>query len=352
MDLKKLTAEAYQAIGEPVALGPAEFDFIEKAATESARHRSRILCHKGVDEVLHEMAVAVQAAAYVRPNRHRGKDEAVLVARGDCTVIFFDDDGSMTGNFPLSAQRTTRDFLPYYIRIPANVWHTVVAHTDCVLLEATPGPFDPADTEYAPWSPAEEEAGNCSFFSKSLPVADTYEPLTQSTSTAWTTISDRARFSKLQGDFLRERLKDCGEGLHPPPDRNRICVHHSHADRLHEMLLALAADAYVRPSCHTKDESVYVVEGLGRYVFFSDDGTKAHVVPLGPVGSGPERFQFCRVPRGVVHTLLLETPMLLKETTSGPFRKEDTSYPPWSPPPGEAGTKWMQELKAKIGGAS
>jgi cupin fold WbuC family metalloprotein len=113
--------------------------------------------------------------------------------------------------------------------------------------------------------------------------------------------------------------------------RMRICAHPENTDRLHEMLIAMARQTYVRPHRHlNKSESVHVIEGTARVVIFKDDGAIHQVIPLGDFASG--RTFFYRMAAPEFHTLLIDSDVLIvHETTNGPFERADTIFAPWAP---------------------
>ncbi|MDD5262502.1 MAG: WbuC family cupin fold metalloprotein [Methylacidiphilales bacterium] len=130
---------------------------------------------------------------------------------------------------------------------------------------------------------------------------------------------------KSELDFLESKIESSAR------KRVRLCAHKSNDDRLHEMFIGFTKDSYIRPSKHLgKDESLHVIKGSGDYVFFDENGRSADVVSLGEYSSG---FQFyCRIPESANHALVLDSDiMLIHETTSGPFKREDTVFTPWSP---------------------
>jgi cupin fold WbuC family metalloprotein len=116
-----------------------------------------------------------------------------------------------------------------------------------------------------------------------------------------------------------------------PLKRARILAHVSAEAEMHEMLIAQTHDVYVRPHKHIgKPESMHIIEGAVKLVFFSDDGDVVDVHPLGTPDSGRPFYFRNELPR--YHTFLIETPYLVfHETTLGPFRREDTVFAPWSP---------------------
>jgi len=113
-----------------------------------------------------------------------------------------------------------------------------------------------------------------------------------------------------------------------PKRRSRICCHKTNTDRLHEMFMAFDNTSYFPPSRHIgKEESLHILEGDGRYVFFDKTGMERDVIELGPYGSD---YQFyCRIPAGMNHALEVDSnTMMIQETTTGPFRPEDTVLEP------------------------
>lgn len=140
------------------------------------------------------------------------------------------------------------------------------------------------------------------------------------------------------------------EAAQNPRRRKRICAHPDSNDRLHEMLIVHERGCYVRPHKHLgKCESLHVIEGTAEAVFFHDDGSVREVVALGEYRSG-DRF-FYRVGEPVYHTLLITSPVFVfHETTSGPFRREDTAFAPWAPAEDqpEAVAAFTRQLNAAV----
>ncbi len=129
--------------------------------------------------------------------------------------------------------------------------------------------------------------------------------------------------------FLKERA------ARNPRRRMRICTHRDEGDALHEMLIALHQDVYVRPHRHVgKVESAHVIEGSADLVVFDPEGSIEAVLPLGDPRSGRRFYYRMAEPR--YHTLVLRSEFLVfHEVTNGPFRREDMTFAPWSPPDGE-----------------
>lgn len=119
--------------------------------------------------------------------------------------------------------------------------------------------------------------------------------------------------------------------LTSPKKRARLCTHQSPVDDLHEMLIVLPHDAYVRPHRHLgKAESLSILEGEADIVLFNDDGTVRTVIQMGPHGSGKSFYY--RLSQPVYHTVIVRSQLVLfHEVTEGPFRREQTEYATWSP---------------------
>ncbi len=119
--------------------------------------------------------------------------------------------------------------------------------------------------------------------------------------------------------------------VHNKRKRIRLCMHRDVDDNLHEMLIVLTKDAYIRPHKHlTKVESYHVIEGLADLIGFDDAGCVTETVRLGDHGSG-HAFYY-RTSSSGYHTLLVRSDFLVfHETTNGPFNQKDSIAAPWAP---------------------
>jgi cupin fold WbuC family metalloprotein len=127
-----------------------------------------------------------------------------------------------------------------------------------------------------------------------------------------------------------------GDASKNPRKRIRLCTHRSVDDRVHEMIIVHTKDTYVRPHRHNgKSESFHVIEGLADVVFFDDRGEITQVIRMGPFSSG--RTFYYRIADPLYHTLLIRSDVLVfHEATTGPFRREETSFAPWAPEESDA----------------
>ncbi len=113
--------------------------------------------------------------------------------------------------------------------------------------------------------------------------------------------------------------------------RSRICTHPEEKDLLHEMIIVHRNDTYVRPHKHLqKSESFYIIEGSASIFIFNEDGDVSQVIKMGSYLSG-DKF-YCRLPKMSYHTFIITSDIIVfHECTSGPFKKNETVYAPWSP---------------------
>lgn len=135
-----------------------------------------------------------------------------------------------------------------------------------------------------------------------------------------------------------------------PRRRIRLCAHSGVDDRLHEMLIVHERGCYVRPHKHiAKSESFHVIEGDVDVVIFDDAGAVTEVIRMGSFASG--RPFFYRLADPLFHTLLIRSAVLVfHETTTGPFRREETMFAPWAPDESspEAVTRFVGEVEQAV----
>ena len=140
----------------------------------------------------------------------------------------------------------------------------------------------------------------------------------------------------------------CARAARSPRKRYRLCAHQPQ-DTIHEMLICLDAATYVRPHKHIgKTESLHVVQGFARLLFFTEDGRISEQVALGPFPSG-QTFYY-RIGEAVYHTLVIESEtFVFHETTQGPFLREQTVAAPWAPDENQdERMAYLLELKALL----
>lgn len=149
VSLVRTSEEAYYAIGDLVYITGKDIDVLKNAVNHCARKRVRICTHENVESKLHEMFVCYTKTTNIAPHRHVGKDEIFYVMEGEMDFVVYNDDGTVRQTLPMGDPRSGKAFC---VRVPMNTYHSVVLHSEfCVLHEATPGPFNRADTQWATW---------------------------------------------------------------------------------------------------------------------------------------------------------------------------------------------------------
>jgi cupin fold WbuC family metalloprotein len=149
-----------------LVIDPMELEDLKKRATASPLQRSRILAHGTPDAPLHEMLIVQTAAVYVRPHRHHGKSESLHVIEGAAKIVYFDNDGGIEDCVDVGPPQSGK---PFYLRNDSPRWHTqIILSPFFVFHEVTNGPFRRTDTEFAPWSPEEDDLIAAAAFFRTL----------------------------------------------------------------------------------------------------------------------------------------------------------------------------------------
>ncbi|HLD79076.1 MAG TPA: WbuC family cupin fold metalloprotein [Candidatus Nanoarchaeia archaeon] len=132
--------------------------------------------------------------------------------------------------------------------------------------------------------------------------------------------------------------------------RSRICAHTDKNDTVHEMLIALGKETYIRPHKHLqKPESFHVIEGSAKVIIFDEQGKIKEVVEMGDYQSHQQCYY--RLNGALYHTVIITSPyFVFHETTKGPFEKEETIFASWSPEESDttAILQYQQKLQEEI----
>lgn len=121
-----------------------------------------------------------------------------------------------------------------------------------------------------------------------------------------------------------------------PKGRFRLCLHHSPADLVQEMVIACRAGSYSRPHRHPDAAtSVAILQGRLRVLIFDDRGAVVKSIALDADAS---RAGIVRLSPGVWHMEIPESEtIVIHEVNTGPFRPESSNeWAPWSPPDDDA----------------
>lgn len=137
---------------------------------------------------------------------------------------------------------------------------------------------------------------------------------------------------------------------HNPRPRMRVCTHLDDQCTLQEMFIAFTRDAYIRPHKHThKLVSHHIIEGRADIVFFDDLGEITRVVPMGDYRSGLTFYS--RAAEHHYYMLIIRSESLVvHESTQGPFFREGTLFPDWSPPESDqdAARRYIAEMTRRV----
>lgn len=149
--------------------------------------------------------------------------------------------------------------------------------------------------------------------------------------------------------YLREAIATVSEdqienlkklALENPLKRCRLCLHHSNADLVQEMVIVLHKDTYVRPHRHRgKSESFHMIEGSVAIAFFEDSGDILRILQLDAIHR--KTFLY-RLSDPLWHTVIPLTEFtVFHEVTTGPFSASE--YPSWEPEQTEKAQKAFKQ---------
>jgi cupin fold WbuC family metalloprotein len=133
-------------------------------AADLPRLRTNLNLHPTLDDPVQRLFNAMEPGTYVRPHRHldAGRWEVFVCLSGRAVVLTFDDDGTVRERCFLGAEGPT-----VAVEIAPGAWHTLSPlESGTVFFEVKPGPYVAlTDKDFAPWAPAEGEAGWAAFVS-------------------------------------------------------------------------------------------------------------------------------------------------------------------------------------------
>jgi len=325
--MNKINNDVYVASAQFPSVGAAEIEFLKEELPNSSRGRTRLCLHKENDDRMHEMFITFTGDNYVRPSIHHNKEESLHVLNGSAVYLFFDESGNVIDSVPLGVYDSGRQF---YCRIPSDQYHALVidGSADISVHETTEGPFNPADTTFAAWSPEEKDPAVRAYRASLQAVPVKPRPRLKMERTGEEVfVADERIVSVGKGeiDFLKGVVDTTTR------KRIRLCAHKDSNARLHEMFVIYMDKTYVRPNRHLrKDESLHILEGEADFFFFDDTGNITDVIQLGDRTTGRDFYN--RVPAFAWHSMIMRSErIVIHEATPGPFYREDTEWAEWSP---------------------
>ncbi|RKZ85909.1 MAG: cupin fold metalloprotein, WbuC family [Candidatus Parabeggiatoa sp. nov. 1] len=155
MSIEQISQEVYVEKAPIVKVAQKDIEYLKEKAILSERKRVRLCTHKDVEEPLHEMLIVLRKETYVRPHKHLHKSESFHIIEGLVDVVIFDDEGKIIEVIQMGDYASERRF---YYRLSSPYYHIPFIISDYVVIhETTNGPFNRADTLFAPWTPEEND---------------------------------------------------------------------------------------------------------------------------------------------------------------------------------------------------
>lgn len=152
ISIKKYTQDVYSVTDSIIRLDKHAINFVKAKAMKSHRQRARICMHKKPNDVIHEMIIAIGESSYIRPHRHFNKIESFHIIEGEADVLIFDNDGGIIDIVKLGG------CFNFYYRLETENYHTIIPKTSMVVIhETTNGPFDLRSSDFALFSPDEDD---------------------------------------------------------------------------------------------------------------------------------------------------------------------------------------------------
>jgi cupin fold WbuC family metalloprotein len=122
----------------------------------------RLCAHRGVEDRVHEMVIAVSRGVYFRPHKHLGRTESTHVIEGQADLVVFTEAGEIREVIGLGDYRSGRTF---FIRMSEPHYHMLLVRSEMfVFHEVVQGPLERHAIAFAPWAPDEgDTAGRNEF---------------------------------------------------------------------------------------------------------------------------------------------------------------------------------------------
>ena len=153
MKTTKLNDEVLIAQDSIVQIDSSDILELKQKAKKNPRKRIRICVHKDNEDYLHEMLIIHEKSCYVRPHKHINKTESFHIVEGVADIVIFNDDGSIE---QIISMGDIESGFKFFYRLPPNLYHTILIKSEVLVFhEITNGPFNPNETNLAPWSPEE-----------------------------------------------------------------------------------------------------------------------------------------------------------------------------------------------------
>jgi cupin fold WbuC family metalloprotein len=151
MKTKAFNTEVLFPDEDIVHIDQTDIQYLVNRAETNERKRIRICAHRTTEDRLHEMIIVHTKETYVWPHKHINKTESFHVIDGRADVVIFDEAGKITQVIKMGDYQSG---LCFYYRVADPLFHTLLIYSDMLVFhEVTNGPFNHADSAYAPWAP-------------------------------------------------------------------------------------------------------------------------------------------------------------------------------------------------------
>jgi cupin fold WbuC family metalloprotein len=169
MNIRRESEEVLYSIDEEVKVGRPDVESFTREAALTSRRRIRLCAHDSVENTVHEMIIVHPRDAYVRPHRHPGKPESLHVIDGEVDIVLFDEHGEMLDVYAMGDYASRK---PFFHRLTDAKFHTLIIRSEWLTFhEVTSGPFSPTGTEFALWSPGNDELDDIALFQDVIKTA-------------------------------------------------------------------------------------------------------------------------------------------------------------------------------------
>tara|TARA_B100002003_G_scaffold111468_1_gene103137 strand:+ start:426 stop:956 length:531 start_codon:yes stop_codon:yes gene_type:complete len=151
----KFNEEVLFTADDLVKVDANDIEELKQKARLNPRRRVRLCAHKDLNDSIHEMLIVHEKSCYVRPHKHINKMESFHIVEGKVDILLFDENGRINNLIPMGDFASGRKF---FYRLPPSCFHTLIINSEVLVFhEITNGPFNPDDTVWADWAPAETE---------------------------------------------------------------------------------------------------------------------------------------------------------------------------------------------------
>lgn len=162
MQINKYNKEVFYVKDQLIEIRRDYIEDLKKKCLHSKNKKARLCMHKDISSLIHEMIIVHTKDTYVRPHKHLNKIESFHVIEGSAKAVIFDEKQNIIKVMALGDYLSGDNF---YCRFIGPYYHALIIDSEFfVFHEITNGPFNRADTIFAPWAPADDDKENSNKF--------------------------------------------------------------------------------------------------------------------------------------------------------------------------------------------